>query len=61
MLAYLALGWWLAGSELQENFALSPVSGVIDVVCTAMEAAACWLFSVGNGARWFRPPAAAAL
>ena len=58
MLAYLAAGWWVAGSELQENFALSPVSGVIDVVCAAMEVVACWLFIAGKGARWFRPPVA---
>lgn len=53
MLAYLALGWWLAGSELQETFVGSPVCGAIDVVCIAMEAVACVLFTVGNGARWF--------
>jgi hypothetical protein len=53
MLAYLALGWWLAGSELQETFAGSPVSGLIDVVCIAMEAVACALLTLGNGARWF--------
>lgn len=53
MLAYLALGWWLAGSELQETFVGSPVSGAIDVVCIAMEAVACVLLMSGNGARWF--------
>ena len=53
MLAYLALGWWLAGSEMQDNFVRSPISAVIDVICIAMEAVACWLVTLGDGARWF--------
>lgn len=58
MLVYLALGWWLAGSGLQETFGGSPVAGAIDIVCIAMEVVACGLFTFGGGARWFSQLAA---
>jgi hypothetical protein len=53
MLAYLALGWWLGGGELDDDFMRSPVLGVIDVACIALEAVACGLLFSGAGARWF--------
>jgi hypothetical protein len=53
MLAYLALGWWLGGAELGDDFMRSPVLGVIDVACIALEAVACGLLFSGAGAQWF--------
>jgi len=53
MLAYLVLGWWLGAGEIGDDFMRSPVLGVIDAVCIALEGAACWLLFFGEGARWF--------
>ncbi len=58
MLAYLALGWWLGGGELGDDFMRSPVLGVIDVACIALEAVACTLLFSGAGAQWFSALAA---
>jgi hypothetical protein len=55
LFAYLALGWWLVGADLQENFAHSPLTGAIDLACVAIEMRAGWLLMVGEGARWFLP------
>jgi hypothetical protein len=53
--AYLALGWWLVGVDLQETVAHAPLTGAIDLVCVAMEVRAFWLLMVGQGVRWFSP------
>jgi hypothetical protein len=53
MLAYLALGWWLGTGELNDDFMRSPVLGVIDAACIALEAVACGLLFSGTGAQWF--------
>jgi len=53
MLAYLLLGWLLAGSSLNDDFVQSPIAGIIDIVCIAMEAVACWYIFLGGGAHWY--------
>lgn len=53
LLAYLALGWYLVGPDLQEDFALSPLAGAINVVCILLEVAAALMLFVGPANRWF--------
>ena len=53
MLAFLALGWWLDGSELTEDFIQSPLAGAIEAICIVMEAVACGYLFFGRGARWY--------
>jgi hypothetical protein len=53
LLAYLALGWLLSGLQFSDEFLRSPVAGMIEVVCVAMELAACCMLFFGSGAAWF--------
>lgn len=53
MLAYLLLGWGLAGSALAEDFLYAPLAGVINIACVAMEGAAAWFLFFGKGAKWY--------
>jgi hypothetical protein len=53
LLAYLALGWVLSGMQFMDEFLRSPISGMIEVVCIAMEFAACGMLFFGSGAAWF--------
>jgi hypothetical protein len=53
LLAFLVLGWALTGLQFTDEFLRSPVSGMIEIVCTALEVAACWLLFIGSGAAWF--------
>jgi hypothetical protein len=53
MLAYLGLSWLLAAQSLVDDFASSPLAGVIELACTAMELMAVWALNFGNGAQWF--------
>ncbi|MEO8923501.1 MAG: hypothetical protein ABI330_11880 [Caldimonas sp.] len=53
LLAYLALGWVLSGLQFTDEFLRSPVAGMIEVVCVAMEFAACGMLFFGSGAAWF--------
>lgn len=54
LLAYLMFGWWIIGSDITEQFLSSPLAGLIDAVCIAMEAVAMWLLFFSKGASWFR-------
>ena len=53
LLAFLILGWVLTGLQFTDEFLRSPVSGMIEIVCVALELAACWMLFVGGGAAWF--------
>jgi hypothetical protein len=53
LLAYLLLGWWLGAGDLTQDFMYSPLAGMINLSCFAMEVVAAWLLFVGAGARWF--------
>lgn len=53
LLVYLVLGWVLVGMQFNDEFMRSPISGMIEVACFALEVAACWLLFVGGGAAWF--------
>ncbi len=54
MLVYLLVGWLLGGTEIPNTFTESPLAAIIEMVCMAMEALACWLLSSGASAQWFR-------
>ena len=58
MLAYVLFGWWMGTSELTDDFLASPVAGMIDIVCIAIEAVACWSLFFGAAAGWYRALAA---
>jgi hypothetical protein len=53
LLAFLMLGWVLTGLQFTDEFLRSPISGMIEIVCVALELAACWMLFVGSGAAWF--------
>ena len=53
LLAYLVIGWLMAGSELTEDFLHSPSAGLINLFCIGLEAVAAWLLFAGPGAAWF--------
>jgi len=59
MLAYVLFGWWIGASELTDDFLASPLAGLIDLVCIAIEAIGCWALFFGAGAGWYRTLAAA--
>lgn len=58
MLIYLALGWVLVASELNDQLVRAPLSAIINTVCIIMEFMACWLLFFGSGAQWFSQLAA---
>jgi hypothetical protein len=53
LLAFLMLGWVFTGLQFTNEFLRSPISGMIEIVCAALEVAACWMLFVGGGAAWF--------
>jgi hypothetical protein len=59
MLAWLAVGWLMVGSEFGDEFTRSPVSSMIDAACIAMEAAACCLLFGAASQDWFAAMAVA--
>lgn len=60
MLAYLVLGWLLAAATMKEDFALSPLAGLINLVCMVLEWLAVWQLFFGNGPKWFEGRATSA-
>lgn len=56
MLAFLAFGWWLDGSEWTQDFLQSPLAGAIEALCTVMEVIACGYLFFGRGAQWYAEP-----
>lgn len=53
MFVYLALTWLLAAQSVAEDFAMSPMAGVIDLISVGMEMLAIWFLFFGNGPKWF--------
>lgn len=51
--AYLALTWLLAAQGLADDFAVSPLAGLIDVVSIVMEMFAVWGLLFGPAPKWF--------
>lgn len=55
MFVYLALTWLLSAQTISEELSLSPMAGLIEVLCNGMEMVAVVYLFFGQGAMWFEP------